>query len=194
MAAFTCPAAGAQNYPCNNFGGVCVASGGNFVCICKDGYSAALCSTCASGYVAVEGSGKDVRCVKQSSVTCVGLPTSVTNGTFPASCNNAVVGTTCTATCNAGFTGSPTATCGTNGAWSAVTGSCTRAASIAAGGGCTLFELPALANGAWPATCEDMIEGDSCAGTCSEGYSGAPVVTCGIAGTWSDINGGCKTT
>lgn len=189
---YTCPAADASNFPCNKFGGVCVSSGTSFACFCKDGYSAALCSTCASGYVAVEGSGKDVRCVKQSS-TCSGLPTAVANGTWPSSCSNAAVGITCTGTCATGLSGSPTATCLSTGVWSQVTGSCNPLVALSSGTGCLYIDLPYLANGMWPTACDNFGFGATCTGSCVAGFSGSPSVIC-AGGIWSSVTGDCLST
>lgn len=67
------------------------------------------------------------------SPTCAGLPAaSVANGAFPSTCANAAVGSSCKATCNTGFNGSPAVACvadpnaPTRGSWSmTVNGTCT---------------------------------------------------------------------
>lgn len=59
----------------------------------------------------------------KTAAVCDGITANVPNGAWPAGqCNNTQAGSTCTAACNSGFTGSPTSTC--NGTWTAVSGSC----------------------------------------------------------------------
>ena len=57
---------------------------------------------------------------------CPAITAAVSNGRWPTgNCTGAASGTSCIATCNTGYTGSPTATCN-SGAWSTVSGTCKR--------------------------------------------------------------------
>ena len=61
-------------------------------------------------------------CALCALAVCNGSPVAA-NGTFSCGTSSAF-GSTCTATCNTGFSGFPSATCGSAG-WSTVSGSCT---------------------------------------------------------------------
>jgi hypothetical protein len=73
------------------------------------------------------------RCIKGAGpVTCPVPPEGPTNGKFPASCTDSLVGVNCTATCNAGYTSKPepVITCRGDGTWSGISGTCQQGVSI----------------------------------------------------------------
>ena len=83
---------------------------------CTTGCSCVSCAAC--------------RPSPHTAVTCSGSPAKPPNGNF--SCPSpAAVGTVCKATCNSGYTGSPTATCTSAGTYSTVTGQCIRELMVA---------------------------------------------------------------
>jgi len=164
------------------------AVGGTCTATCDAGYgsSGQPVSTCvlnAGASAPAWSTPVPAACIKNPAAVCSGTPPAVANGRFPASCANTAVGSTCTATCDAGYgsSGQPVSTCVLNAgasapAWSTpVPAACIKNPAAVCSG-----TPPAVANGRFPASCANTAVGSTCTATCDAGYgsAGQPVSTC----------------
>ncbi|KKB96790.1 hypothetical protein SZ25_00099 [Candidatus Arcanobacter lacustris] len=143
-------------------------------------------ATCKSGYGTITG-----KCTQDSDLT---KPQGNWSVTGACQCKNSAFvvaygslsgsstissATPVQATCNNGYTGSPTATC-TNGVWGTVSGSCTPST-------CQNASLN-IANASFASG--NTSSGSNITGTCNNGYIGNPTATCSF-GNWTNISGSC---
>ncbi len=108
-----------------------------------------------------------------------GAPT-LTNGSF-SSTGTTANGADLTASCDSGYSGSPTITC-TAGSFGAVSGSCSASS-------CPNSGAPSVTNGSFSSV-GSTADGANLAGTCDSGYSGSPTVSCS-GGSFGAVSGTC---
>ena len=110
---------------------------------------------------------------------CSGNPANPANGRFGCAASTPVT-LSCSATCDANFTGAPSSTCQASGNWSVVTGTCAAP--------CT-GNPTNPANGAFACGAQTL-NGSTCTAACSASYVGAPSATC-LDGAGSAVTGTC---
>lgn len=164
---------------------------------CSTGYTASggNTTTTCTGALGQESWDTELSCVK----VCASAP-SVSNGSFKTTsdgtCENIAAGSTCSLTCDSGYSPSSTdatTTCGTDGNWSNTTLSCNPTQCTAA---------PTLAGATFTKTgssnsCNNVAIGGTCTFSCNDGYTksaGTDSVTCGTDRTWSTPSASCTRT